>query len=120
MSEEHTHCNEPGCTEPVSVTCYVDTSEPEGNYCWTHARENGFCPVCGNFWAGTEYFDFRLNGTDMCQNCYYDTGTDDDYPDDEDWFDDYIEYEDIIEGETGGRYIGPGSDYLPDDSEETE
>lgn len=118
MNELHQQCEEPGCTEEASTACYLDSSEPEGHYCWTHARENGFCPTCGNFWAGTEYFDFRLNGTDMCQNCYYDTGTDDDFEDDDlDFGWEYPEYEDLLSDEEGGRYIGPGSDEEPEDSD---
>jgi hypothetical protein len=71
--------------------------------------------MCGMFWAGIEYFDFRLNGTDLCQNCYdqmRDALGEDDYDDDEyGIWDYYAEWEDIIEDETGGRYIGPGSEY---------
>ena len=31
------------------------------------------------------------------------------YAEEEDWFDMYTEWEDIVEGETGGRFIGDGS-----------
>lgn len=45
---------------------------------------------------------------------YYDPLDDEFLDDDSGYFDFYAEYEDIIEGEIGGRYIGPGSDTLPE------
>lgn len=36
-------------------------------YCWTHARQEGFCPGCGRFCAGSERFDFSPLG--LCSEC---------------------------------------------------
>lgn len=107
-------CDEEGCDQPGDCACWLmDSSmddDPDYHYCWKHARENGFCPSCGYFWAGTEAFDFRRYG-DVCENCY-DAGDydDDDYDDDLDFGWDYPEWFDVIEGEEGGRWIGPGSE----------
>lgn len=36
-------------------------------YCAEHAKENGYCFGCGNFWAGNESFDF--SSSIYCENC---------------------------------------------------
>lgn len=46
-------------------------------YCFTHAKEAGYCWGCGQFWAGNESFDFGFSG--LCENC-----CEEEYEDDED------------------------------------
>lgn len=108
-------CNEEGCTREGDCPCWSPhtdrNAEPDYEYCWEHARNAGFCPSCGNFWAGVESFDFHLNGTDVCENCYDEYDYDDAYDDDDNYGDEYTEWFDVTEEETGGRYIGPGSEY---------
>jgi hypothetical protein len=36
-------------------------------YCPEHCKKNGYCYGCGEFWAGSESFDFSRNG--LCSNC---------------------------------------------------
>lgn len=36
--------------------------------CHKHATEAGYCWGCGEFWAGTEDFDFN-NPSGLCMNC---------------------------------------------------
>lgn len=116
MSEEMiTQCQHEGCTNPGSPCWLPDSdydSEPDEYYCSEHAQINGYCYICGTFWAGVEMFDF---GPGYCSNCAAEV-EEPDY-EDADWggWDYYPEYEDILEDETGGRYIGPGSEFLPDD-----
>jgi len=43
---------------------YADTYD---DYCADHCQKNGFCYGCGEFWAGSESFDFSRNG--LCSNC---------------------------------------------------
>ncbi len=105
-------CDHEGCTEEGIACFLLGSHEPDEFLCFDHAREEGYCPGCGQFWAGVESFDFRLNGTSFCENCFAEV--DDSWEDDDLDFgwDEYVEYEDIIEEETGGRYIGPGSESL--------
>ena len=35
-----------------------DWDAPSSYYCYSHMHDQGFCPGCGNFWAGIESFDF--------------------------------------------------------------
>ena len=113
MSGQEILCQHEDCTE-IALACYLPTGNhdagPDEWLCGEHARESGYCPGCGLFWAGIEPFDFRLNGTSYCDNCFSEFH---EYADDDLDFgwDEYTEYEDIIEGETGGRWIGPGSEY---------
>lgn len=63
-------CEHEGCTEEATVDCFLldnDGSGPDERLCWMHAREAGYCPGCGNFWAGAESFDFSPSG--YCENC---------------------------------------------------
>lgn len=73
-------------------------------YCASHCQKNGFCYGCGEFWAGSESFDF---GPGYCSNCAGEF--EDDWDDDDGYYgndmpDDYYaqEYEaepDYEEGE---------------------
>lgn len=42
---------------------WLDTYE---QYCANHCQKNGYCYGCGEFWAGSESFDF---GNGLCSNC---------------------------------------------------
>lgn len=116
MTDQDHLCQHEGCSNP-GIPCFMpgnyDADDPDYFYCGEHCQIEGFCYICGQFWAGVEMFDF---GPGYCVNCASEV-EEPDY-DDMDWFDDYAEYEDIIEGETGGRYIGPGSDVMPDEESE--
>lgn len=79
-------CQEEGCKnhgKPYILRGYYLDDEPDSIYwyCWEHAKPNGFCPGCGEFWGGTESFDF---GPGYCSNCapefeedYYDEDAED-------------------------------------------
>lgn len=56
-------------------------------YCYEHMRDQGFCPGCGNFWAGVESFDFSRSG--YCENC---EGDNSDF--DDDWDEDLMDWDD--------------------------
>lgn len=43
---------------------YTDTFD---YYCAKHCFENGYCYGCGEFWEGSESFDFSRNH--LCSNC---------------------------------------------------
>lgn len=43
---------------------WTDTYE---YYCAEHCQKNGYCYGCGEFWAGSESFDFSKSG--LCSNC---------------------------------------------------
>jgi len=104
---EHEDCNERG------YACYLPQSdEPDEYYCPQHAFESGYCKGCGQFWGGIERFGF---GSGYCEHCEAEFDDDDYEDDDSGYYDFYHEWEDIVEGESGGRYIGPGSETLPDD-----
>ena len=65
-------CEEPDCDNEATVHChFYDVDEDEEyqyNYCFNCAVKNGFCGVCGCFWAGIDSFEFsRLEG--ICENC---------------------------------------------------
>lgn len=100
-------CDHEGCRETSTIDCRIyhgKGEETRENLCWQHAIDAGYCPGCGNFWAGTEYFDFNLGGAHMCQDCTdtfkYELG---EYDDEEfdDWgdFHDFDDYEDDYEGD---------------------
>lgn len=58
-------CIEKG--DPCPLRGYgEDDEEAVYWYCSRHAKEHGFCFVCGEFWGGTESFDF---GPGYCSNC---------------------------------------------------
>lgn len=67
-------CQEPGCMRPA-IACEVPwvIGDPLGKepdyewYCPVHAHKNGYCYMCGHFWAGVEMFDFNRSG--LCENC---------------------------------------------------
>lgn len=52
-------------------------------YCAEHCQKNGYCYGCGEFWAGSESFDFSRSG--LCSNCQSEV---EDYIDDEDYYSD--------------------------------
>ncbi len=81
------------CQE-LGIPCYFDWSnmEPDAWYCTEHAHNEGFCPGCGLYHAGTESFDFSPSGyCGQCQESFEDEVEDDDYDDefeDDDFFED--------------------------------
>lgn len=64
--------------------------------------------------GGDEYDDFY--GDDDYEDFDDDGYSNEEFEDEGDW-DFYVEVEDIVEGETYGRYIGPGSDTLPESAD---
>lgn len=88
-------CQHDGCEE-VGTFCYLYDHDEERDvfeyYCAEHAQEHGYCYMCGNFWGGTEDFDFSSSG--MCSNCrseyLEDENSDDEgYEEYDGWFDPY-------------------------------
>lgn len=72
-------CSTRGCKQMGNPCWYPDdTDRPSEYYCYSHMRNAGFCPGCGNFWAGIESFDFSRTG--YCEDCA-DEWRDDDYDD---------------------------------------
>lgn len=65
---KHT-CDKEGCDKDgwPGWTIWGD-EEPVGWTCDDHAYEQGFCPVCHNFLAGLESFDF--SPAKMCTDCF--------------------------------------------------
>jgi hypothetical protein len=59
-------CDEPGCDLPA-FECVLPDGALNGYYCSKHAFDNGFCKMCGMFWAGMESFDFGNGYCDTCQ-----------------------------------------------------
>lgn len=109
-------CEHEGC-KVLGIPCYINwiDDDPNGWYCSEHAYENGFCSSCGIFHAGIERFDF-FNPLGMCDNCrdQIESETDDYEDDDLNFGWDYPDYVDIVEGEEGGRWVGPGSELNAD------
>lgn len=62
--------------------------EPTEMLCGTHAREAGYCPGCGLFWAGVESYDF--SGSGLCEHCTEEVRADSGEPDEP-------EYEGVFE-----------------------
>jgi len=62
-------CEAEDCEQMAEVICHLidyDDEHPNGEdvfsfYCIKHAKENGYCYCCGEFWAGLEEFDFAEN-----------------------------------------------------------
>ena len=80
MKEEKYNCEAEGCKETADVLChivYYESPKELGEdiyywYCIKHAKEHGFCYICGEFFAGCEEFDFPeaygcIPG--LCPNC---------------------------------------------------
>ena len=75
MIKPHT-CEEPSCNKEA-IQCHLlvidrgdfnSISHDEYNYyCPEHATKNGYCWMCGEFWAGNSEFDF--NPSHLCPNC---------------------------------------------------
>ncbi len=89
-------CDEKGCKGVAQVWCFLpgdytpEGEEFDGAYCSEHAEQNGFCRMCGQFWAGVESFHFgTYHG--YCDNCRYEVEREEDLEYDE-WEDsDYYE-----------------------------
>lgn len=82
-------CNQRGCRQMGNECCLPDDSREW--YCYVHMRDQGYCPGCGNFWAGVESFDFSRSG--YCENCASQGDWDDDYSDY--WEDDLMDWDDL-------------------------
>ena len=72
MSNHTGQCEHPGCTM-AGDACFMDTEREEANdvsgyYCSEHAKDYGFCYICGQFWGGIESFEFLHPG--VCDNCH--------------------------------------------------
>ncbi len=80
-------CGVRDCKQPGNECRLPDDSREW--YCWEHMHDQGFCPGCGNFWAGVESFDFSRTG--YCENC---EGDNFDF-DDDDWDDDFMDWDDL-------------------------
>jgi hypothetical protein len=61
---EHQHYD---CNQPAIKCTIEDDLQPE-YFCIQHARENGYCFVCGYFSEGSEGFDIIHPG--ICNNCF--------------------------------------------------
>ncbi|MCP4358395.1 MAG: hypothetical protein GY796_10305 [Chloroflexi bacterium] len=75
-------CWQPGCPNPA-IPCYYGPPDdeytgPDAYYCPQHAREQGFCPLCGDYWSGNTLFDFDTIG--LCLHCYQELETGRAYP----------------------------------------
>lgn len=73
IREHYEHINHPCDVEGCANKAWPGWSvfgdpEPLGWVCDEHAYEQGFCPVCHNYLAGSESFDF--SPVKMCVDCY--------------------------------------------------
>jgi hypothetical protein len=67
-------CEEPDCNIE-GIQCHLsyysfdskENKEAYSYYCPEHATKNGYCWMCGEFWAGNEEFD--LDPSQPCPNC---------------------------------------------------
>ena len=64
-------CWEKGCTNKGEPCVLRGYSSDDGEdffywYCAEHSQRHGFCFGCGEFWGGTESFEF---GPGYCSNC---------------------------------------------------
>ncbi len=87
-NEEKHQCCEPDCTDFDTTPCQIPDTEKIVYYCFNHAKPNGFCYGCGEFWGGVEAFEFARewgNVWGYCPNCSeaFDIGEDDENEDDE-------------------------------------
>ena len=67
-------CDVAGCKEHARPCRLSMWEKPEETLCFKHAREAGYCPGCGIFWAGVTSFD--LSRTGYCDNCDHQIRTD--------------------------------------------
>lgn len=64
MSKKTHICEAKDCKEKADVRCHIVDYETEPAkdfyywYCHKHAKEYGYCYLCGEFFAGIEEFDF--------------------------------------------------------------
>lgn len=80
-------CGVRGC-DRWGLPCWLPDdvwNEPSEYYCYAHMHDQGYCPGCGNFWAGIESFDFSRSG--YCENCAAEF-------DDDDWEEGYMDWDD--------------------------
>lgn len=76
----HKDCTNKG--KPCVLRGYSDDEDEQLYwYCSEHAQRHGFCFGCGEFWGGTESFDF---GPGYCSNCAAEF-EEDEYDDQPDW-----------------------------------
>lgn len=126
-------CEEEGCQSFLTTEyhwLFAPPGEPKTIWlCGEHAVENGFCLWCRNFAAGSEDYDFSpLKG--YHRDCYDELraelgedivdGDEDDwdfyYP--APWFDPASPVSELEPPDTPThRYIGPGSEFGPEDEE---
>jgi hypothetical protein len=60
-------CGHPYC-QSDGMECHLnDDADTVEWFCPEHCFEHGFCFGCGNFWAGTEGFDF--SESHLCDDC---------------------------------------------------
>lgn len=91
-------CDAPGCFQP-GMACDPPTTDPDAPpeypdfFCADHARANGYCPVCGQFWGGISTFE----AWGLCDHCRDELRDDSDEGlGDDDWggdLDPYGDYE---------------------------
>jgi hypothetical protein len=90
-------CQEDNCNSNGTVACWLpddkDCQEITNYYCEKHAAENGYCYLCGEFWAGIESFDIVHPG--LCDTCYDDLNQTFNNDDIEDNFDSLIEHDEL-------------------------
>lgn len=77
-------CQEKGCENSGEPCRLVDDDGKDLIfwYCSEHSQQNGFCFGCGEFWGGSESFDF---GPGWCPNCAPEFEDDDDEYEPEGW-----------------------------------
>ena len=91
--ENNLHCGHEGCESTELISCFLhDNADgtPDEYYCGEHVRDAGYCPGCGNFWAGCESFDFSPSG--YCENCASEFDDESEDIDDENYWD-FREYD---------------------------
>lgn len=61
-------CQQENCAA-LGYACFsvFEPTDPLGFWCEKHMHQNGFCPGCHLFLAGTEDFDFGPD--DFCSTC---------------------------------------------------
>lgn len=92
-------CEKDGCAKE-GKPCYLpdwgdepSDGKPDFYYCYEHIHSQGFCKMCGQFWAGVESFDF---GNGYCDNCNFALRDDMDDFQREDDFDSVSDYYDEL------------------------
>lgn len=59
-----------------AIECRLQSwnKRPDEMLCPQHARKAGYCPGCGQFWAGVDSFDFSRSG--LCEHCQVEVESD--------------------------------------------